>query len=130
MRVLVSCLVLGAALVAACAGPTPGPNAAQSPDPVIDGYAIGPSRDVVDPGVFHRLETTTRDAWRRLHPGEVLSGFDLRHAGTLADGTVQPGIDDAATFLMVVTVVGGGRHALVLRCPLAGANGAEWCVAG
>ena len=93
-----------------------------TPDQLIDGFAIGPERDT-GPSVFHRLEVAARASWTRTHPGRPVAAFTTHHAGRLADGTSQPGTDEPLTYLMVIDIAGGERHALVLHCsPLTGFN--------
>jgi hypothetical protein len=124
LALLATCVVV-AGLGGGCA---PSEGAASStaeqapvaPDPVIDGFAIGPERDAFNGSIFHRLEVAARDAWRRDRQGEPVTSFVLHHAGMLADGSTQAGTDEPFTFLMVIGLPGGDRHALVLRCsPLA-----------
>lgn len=125
-RRLAWCLLLAITFVAGCTASSPS-AATRQPDPVIDGYAIGPARDAADGAVFHSLETAARAIWQRTHQGQPLSGFALHHAGTLPGGTTQAGTDDATTYLMVITVAGGERHALVLHCSPSRTTGVGAC---
>ena len=79
----------------------------------IDGYALGPLR-VLPGAAFHRLETDARATWLASHPGDILSAFELRSPAERADVATAPA--DVLEFLMVVTVVGGERHVVALRC--------------
>ena len=79
----------------------------------IDGYELGPLR-MLSGAAFHRLESDARATWLASHPDDILSGFELRSPAVRADVATAPA--DVLEFLMVVTVVGGERHVVALRC--------------
>jgi hypothetical protein len=81
----------------------------------IDGFAIGDAR-TVSPEAFHRLEVTAREAARTVWPETILTGVYIASAGRIADGSIQADTEGPLTFLVVVDLRGGARHALVLRC--------------
>jgi type IV pilus biogenesis protein CpaD/CtpE len=111
-------LISALAALAGCATTTPTFTVSATPaasatasiavGETIDGYVLGPERNLTG-DQFHRLEATSRDHWAAVHPGEILSGFVVRSlAGTATDTPND--------FLMVVTVVGGERHVVALHC--------------
>lgn len=77
---------------------------AQAGADVVDGQAVGPTQ-VVDGQTFRRLEATARDKWLRTNGGPAPTGYEIH---SLNQGPLD--------FLMVVTLKGGTRHALVLHC--------------
>ena len=79
----------------------------------IDGYALGPLR-ALSGAAFHRLESDARATWLASHPDDILSAFELRSPAERADVATAPA--DVLEFLVVVTVVGGERHVVALRC--------------
>jgi hypothetical protein len=113
-------LALLAASVVACGPRDAGPESTSGAPPAgsvttIDGYALGPVR-TLNGAQFHRLEATARSGWNATHPGEILSGFEVRTpAGPapLTSGALPLGPDD---FLVVVTVAGAGQHVVAVHC--------------
>jgi hypothetical protein len=113
-------LLLGLSVLAVSAcGVLPGSSSAAEAVPTtaifetVDGYALGPLR-MVSGAAFHRLESDARATWLASHPDDTLSGFELRSRAASADFATAPA--DVLEFLMVVTVVGGERHVVALRC--------------
>ncbi len=105
-------LVLALAMAGGC---SPTPSVAPGTGVVLDGFVLGAPR-TVSGAEFHRLETTARDVAASAWPATPATSFALYSAGTLPDGTVQPGTDGPMTFLLAVGLAGGDRHAMVIQC--------------
>lgn len=106
-----------------------GCSAARPGDPKIDGYAIGPLR-TVEPGLdLRHVEPAARLLSRTLYPDRgFIDAFDIRSAGSLADGSHQTGVEGPATFLIVLGYADGGpQHALVIVCDPATAPVLDRC---
>ena len=118
VRGRLSVLGLSVLALSAC-GVLPGSSSAAEAVPTtsifetVDGYALGPVR-TLSGAAFHRLESDARATWLASHPDDILSGFELRSPAELADVATAPA--DMLEFLVVVTVVGGERHVVALRC--------------